>query len=250
MGKVVDDFYDSDAPQFKGKSKEKRRQMAIAAKLSADESYTEKSMERTQRLPGKPNTLCGTGGYLKNAMKATGTKKIKNYKEDTSIIQGRTSKKKVSYRGATADHKRDKDGNIVASHYKKEKPNVVSIKKKDTRTDAQKKKHSDSVRKFDNYQKLKDKVTAKDAARKKHNQEYHARKRANEGVVLEKSDAQKRLENEKRNTERDLRMKHGKKWKDYTKDAIAAKEREKNRLKVGEVKRYDKKKQKWVSNKD
>jgi len=37
MGEVIDDFYDSDAPQFKGKSKEKRRQMAIAAKLQADE---------------------------------------------------------------------------------------------------------------------------------------------------------------------------------------------------------------------
>jgi hypothetical protein len=34
MGDVVKDFYKSDAPQFKGKSKAKRRQMAIAAKLS------------------------------------------------------------------------------------------------------------------------------------------------------------------------------------------------------------------------
>jgi len=35
MGKVVKDFYKSDAPQFEGKSKEKRREMAVAAKLSA-----------------------------------------------------------------------------------------------------------------------------------------------------------------------------------------------------------------------
>jgi len=34
MGDVIKDFYKSDAPQFKGKSKAKRRQMAIAAKLS------------------------------------------------------------------------------------------------------------------------------------------------------------------------------------------------------------------------
>ena len=34
MGDVVKDFYKSDAPQFKGKSKAKKRQMAIAAKLS------------------------------------------------------------------------------------------------------------------------------------------------------------------------------------------------------------------------
>lgn len=34
MKKYIKDFQDSDAPQFKGKSKEKKRQMAIAAKLS------------------------------------------------------------------------------------------------------------------------------------------------------------------------------------------------------------------------
>ena len=37
MGDVIKDFQDSDAPQFKGKSQEKRRQMAIAAKLSNEE---------------------------------------------------------------------------------------------------------------------------------------------------------------------------------------------------------------------
>ena len=42
MGDVVKDFYKSDAPQFKGKSKEKRREMAIAAKLQA-EDWTKKS---------------------------------------------------------------------------------------------------------------------------------------------------------------------------------------------------------------
>jgi hypothetical protein len=37
MGDVIDDFQKSDAPQFKGKSKEKKRQMAIAAKLGAEQ---------------------------------------------------------------------------------------------------------------------------------------------------------------------------------------------------------------------
>lgn len=41
MGDVIDDFYTSDAPQFKDKSKAKRRQMAIAAKLSANEKVKE-----------------------------------------------------------------------------------------------------------------------------------------------------------------------------------------------------------------
>ena len=36
MGSVIKDFYKSDAPQFKGRSKEKRREMAVAAKLEAE----------------------------------------------------------------------------------------------------------------------------------------------------------------------------------------------------------------------
>ena len=41
MGDVVKDFYKSDAPQFKGKSKKKRQQMAIAAKLEAERQVKE-----------------------------------------------------------------------------------------------------------------------------------------------------------------------------------------------------------------
>lgn len=36
MGDVIKDFQKSDAPQFKGKSQEKRREMAVAAKLGAE----------------------------------------------------------------------------------------------------------------------------------------------------------------------------------------------------------------------
>ncbi len=36
MGTVIKDFYKSDAPQFEGKSKKKRREMAIAAKLNTE----------------------------------------------------------------------------------------------------------------------------------------------------------------------------------------------------------------------
>lgn len=45
----IRDFQQSDAPQFKGKSKEKRRQMAIAAKLNA-EAKDEKAMEEGRTL--------------------------------------------------------------------------------------------------------------------------------------------------------------------------------------------------------
>ena len=52
MGDVIKDFYKSDAPQFKGKSKAKRRQMAIAAKLSALESALHELKERHDQLKG------------------------------------------------------------------------------------------------------------------------------------------------------------------------------------------------------
>ena len=45
---------------------------------------------------------------------------------------------------------------------------------------------------------------------------------------------------------RDMRMKHGKNWKEFTKQAKEAKDR----LRPGEVKKWDKEKKKWVSNKD
>ena len=41
MGDYIDDFQKSDAPQFKGKSKEKRKDMAIAAFKSKEESMNE-----------------------------------------------------------------------------------------------------------------------------------------------------------------------------------------------------------------
>ena len=41
--------------------------------------YTEKKMARTERVPGKPNTLYGTDGYRKNAMKMMGMNDIKNF---------------------------------------------------------------------------------------------------------------------------------------------------------------------------
>jgi len=49
MGDVVKDFQQSDAPQFKGKSKEKRQQMAVAAKLQADRTNEETEMSKTYK---------------------------------------------------------------------------------------------------------------------------------------------------------------------------------------------------------
>jgi len=43
MGNVIKDFQSSDAPQFKGKSKKKRQEMAIAAKLEAERGVKEEA---------------------------------------------------------------------------------------------------------------------------------------------------------------------------------------------------------------
>lgn len=56
MGDVIKDFYKSDAPQFKGKSKEKRRQMAIAAKLTAERGGKKLG---ESAVPGKPAEKLG-----------------------------------------------------------------------------------------------------------------------------------------------------------------------------------------------
>ena len=46
MGDVIKDFYKSDAPQFKGKSKKKRREMAIAAKLQSQEEDVQEDLRK------------------------------------------------------------------------------------------------------------------------------------------------------------------------------------------------------------
>jgi hypothetical protein len=63
MGDYIDDFEKSDSPQFKGKSKEKRKDMAIAAYLSRNEQ-----MEINEKIEGLVNKAKKSGmpyGILK-----------------------------------------------------------------------------------------------------------------------------------------------------------------------------------------
>jgi len=60
MEKYIKDFEKSDAPQFKGKSKEKRREMAVAAKLQA----MDKKMEEVDSMEEAKGTLCGRCGHV------------------------------------------------------------------------------------------------------------------------------------------------------------------------------------------
>jgi len=52
MGDVIKDFQKSDAPQFKGKSMEKRREMAIAAKLGAERGMKEEAEPVAEKYMG------------------------------------------------------------------------------------------------------------------------------------------------------------------------------------------------------
>jgi colicin import membrane protein len=52
MGDVIKDFQKSDAPQFKGKSMEKRREMAIAAKLGAEREVKEENEPMEEKYMG------------------------------------------------------------------------------------------------------------------------------------------------------------------------------------------------------
>ena len=69
MGDVIKDFYKSDAPQFKGKSKKKRREMAIAAKLQSQEEELSFTAEDLRKWFGKGRkgdwVRVGTDGEIK-----------------------------------------------------------------------------------------------------------------------------------------------------------------------------------------
>jgi|SaaInlV_120m_DNA_3_1039746.scaffolds.fasta_scaffold18147_2 hypothetical protein len=65
--------------------------------------------------------------------------------------------------------------------------------------------------------------------------------------VLSDRKAMNRIsDDDRKNSEQDARMKYGKRWKEFTSDTEAAK----NRLRPGEVKKFNKKSGKWESNKD
>jgi hypothetical protein len=82
MGDVIKDFQDSDAPQFKGKSDEKRRQMAIAAKLEADRGVKEETdieEEAPKGYGGKSVTGSRAGSWKTNRSMEKATADAKAY---------------------------------------------------------------------------------------------------------------------------------------------------------------------------
>lgn len=116
MGDVIKDFYKSDAPQFKGKSKEKRREMAIAAKLTAERGGKKLGEENIEEgLPlalGAGAAAIGGAAYLINkAKKASETHSDKAVGKPT--VQGVSSG--MRNRNAALDKLRGKMRNEEAT---------------------------------------------------------------------------------------------------------------------------------------
>jgi hypothetical protein len=63
MKTYIKDFQKSDAPQFKGKSQEKRRQMAIAAKLSNEEVELDEGLMHDRYMRSHGKKARGTGSW-------------------------------------------------------------------------------------------------------------------------------------------------------------------------------------------
>jgi len=102
MGDVIKDFYKSDAPQFKGKSKEKRRQMAIAAKLEAERGPVKeglgldvaRAIDRTKPPLGRTSLRRKVSDSLKmGAVKKSMQKRGKSFKDFTKDVEAAKNKK-------------------------------------------------------------------------------------------------------------------------------------------------------------
>ena len=115
MGDVIKDFQDSDAPQFKGKSKEKRREMAIAAKLQADDIKEEEDhigkMEYHERQAQKT-----TGAEQKKHMEKA---KEHRRKAEFAMRGGSAQSYKEELTGNQHKLDKNKNGKLDAADFKK-----------------------------------------------------------------------------------------------------------------------------------
>lgn len=129
MGEVIKDFQKSDAPQFKGKSKEKKREMAIAAKLSAEEDMKEgyyKDMDTKKkedaRLARKPIKLRGFGPDAgKSNMSNPAARAALMKKEEAEQVNEYITAKQVKMAKGIANDPRHKGGDMTGAAKKMEK---------------------------------------------------------------------------------------------------------------------------------
>lgn len=99
MGDVIKDFKKSDAPQFAGKSAEKRREMAIAAKLEADRGVKEE-VEQIDEL--SKSTL---GSYVKKASTNARINSMISKDFDHKAMTARKPSTRDAYYGLSSKHK-------------------------------------------------------------------------------------------------------------------------------------------------
>ena len=130
MGSVIKDFYKSDAPQFKGRSKEKRREMAIAAKLEAERGPQNEGMSPKEIMLQKKKAMIDqkiARDRKKQLNKAEPAEPTKAMGEGLSVDdQMKISRDAAKGRNPNPDHKA-----IRGKMLRKPLP-------KDTRTDAEK----------------------------------------------------------------------------------------------------------------
>ena len=126
VAQVAADISKKDAKDF---ASTKHKGLPEKKKLKEEDTYSQK--DKDIKKTKKPRDQ-----RYKTLHTSTNVKGNIDVNEDiidegSSIIQGRRSSKKSSYRGPTGDHKRDEHGHIVASHYNKTKTEypVASPKK-------------------------------------------------------------------------------------------------------------------------
>ena len=112
-GAYVKDFYDSDAPQFKGKSKKKRREMAVAAYLDDKEELKKEEVDQLDEKCQKGYKTHPTrktknmfGKTYRNCVKAEGVDEDEQPLEEQELDEKKKRKKRKKSHQPT--HKRSK----------------------------------------------------------------------------------------------------------------------------------------------
>ena len=126
VAQVAADISKKDAKDF---ASTKHKGLPEKKKLKEEDTYSQKDKEikKTKKPRDQRYKTLHTSTNVKGNIDVNED----IIDEGSSIIQGRKSSKKSSYRGPTGDHKRDEHGHIVASHYNKTKTEypVASSKK-------------------------------------------------------------------------------------------------------------------------
>lgn len=93
MGKVIRDFRASSAPQFKGKSDKKIRQMAIAAKLNTESADTGVEPSPQELMLQKKASM------TRQQIERARTKSINKARQDAIAAQKNQQKEEVKFSG-------------------------------------------------------------------------------------------------------------------------------------------------------